>query len=72
MPAIPEWKRPAQPSLVLRLWDGAPTVPAVYVATAHADGRPGYALRRFVPDWEQPLPPPTVADAIALAAQTTL
>lgn len=30
----------------LRLWDGNPNTPAVYIATPHAD-RPGYALRRY-------------------------
>ena len=37
-------------SFPLRLWDGNPTVPAVYVATPHDDGRPGYSLRRYRPE----------------------
>lgn len=54
-------------TLALRLWDGDAHTPAVYVATPHADHRPGYTLRRYRP--EQPTPAETLLDGLRTIAQ---
>jgi hypothetical protein len=53
-------------SLALRLWDGNPTIPAVYVAVPHADGRPGYAVRKHVPE---PTPVEAMLDRVRKVAE---